>query len=364
MSNWKESARKSLENRNANTPAPTVKSFAASSAGASSSGGWQAAAKQSLDSRGYVAPQDRSKSVRVSSVSSAPDSSDNGRKMSALENVLYYPALTADAAFDSLESTWDFLNAGTAALAEGVTSGFGLAPNWVSEKFKNEKQHWLSKETLGGKHSSKLKETYYRPEWSKNWVEPTVEAAGALLPSIAAGLTTGVASGTAAGVQKSFNAAVNAADIAALAGTNANRAASAAKLGTRLKKAANIAKLGAKSFFEPSSALFGASAAGRGAKEAYAESGKANRSLVYGIGSGFVEMATEKLFGGIAGTDIGESVIKWGAKNKTLNKIFTNSAVKKGLDIVGEGAEEMISTAIDPFLKMSTLSKLNVDFSL
>lgn len=66
MANWKESAKKSLENRASNTSTPTVSAPSTSAAvsktpttGTTNSGSWQAQAKKSLESRNYVAPENR-----------------------------------------------------------------------------------------------------------------------------------------------------------------------------------------------------------------------------------------------------------------------------------------------------------------
>ena len=257
-------------------------------------------------------------------------------KLTTGEKFIYYPAIFSNGALDAMENTWDFLVAGSDLLFEKITGIFG--ENKVSKMFKSDKEYHLNKETYGAKTNREMKEYYQRPEWVKNYVEPTLESAGAMLPTIAAAVATGGGSAAATGA-KGVEAAAK-----------ANKAAmTGRKIETAIKAA--------KDFFNPSSTLFGTSAAGGNAKTAYSESKNADASLAYGAYSGYVEMVTERLFGGIAGTNIGDSIIKWGSKNKTVNKILSNVAVKRGLDTAGEGIEEVISAWADPYLKRATYDK-------
>lgn len=92
-------------------------------------------------------------------------------------------------------------------------------------------------------------------------------------------------------------------------------------------------------------AATGVSAAGSAAEEAYKDGAKYYEGLGYGAVSGAVEAATEKLFGGLTGNitgkgllDFGEEVAEQGIKR-----------VVKGA--VEEGAEEVISHAVNPLTK-------------
>ena len=82
-------------------------------------------------------------------------------------------------------------------------------------------------------------------------------------------------------------------------------------------------------------------AAGSATEDAYRRSGNIGKSLAYGTMSGIGEMATEKIFGGFAGTDIGDSIIDFNIKNKAL---------RKGVNLATEAIEEQIMTGLDPIM--------------
>ena len=65
-------------------------------------------------------------------------------------------------------------------------------------------------------------------------------------------------------------------------------------------------------------------------------------------------MATERLFGGFAGTDIGESLIDFAVKNKAL---------RKTLNFGTEAVEEMIMAGVDPLLQRATGVDKNAEFA-
>lgn len=101
--------------------------------------------------------------------------------------------------------------------------------------------------------------------------------------------------------------------------------------------------------------LFG-SAAGSAMEEAAANGANPYEAMQYGIASGAVEAATEKLFDGMAGLlgrgaadDVVESVIgKLTAKNGSA---ALRNALRLGFGALGEGAEEGISALADPILR-------------
>ena len=95
-----------------------------------------------------------------------------------------------------------------------------------------------------------------------------------------------------------------------------------------------------------STALFAQSAAGQSVSEAVKETGElTNREWAYGTLSGGAEAGIEKLSGGIGGTKLAKGV---GAKlgKTTLGKLAVNAA--------GEGAEEVFSDILDPYLRKIT----------
>lgn len=75
-----------------------------------------------------------------------------------------------------------------------------------------------------------------------------------------------------------------------------------------------------------------------------------DRAFLYGLASGAVEMATEKLVGGVfekfTGTGLADKVI-----NKLSKSVKFGKAVQFGLNVVGEGVEEMVSEAVGKTLE-------------
>lgn len=75
-----------------------------------------------------------------------------------------------------------------------------------------------------------------------------------------------------------------------------------------------------------------------------------DRAFLYGLASGAVEMATEKLVGGVfekfTGTGLADKVI-----NKLSKSVKFGKVVQFGLNIVGEGVEEMVSEAVSKTLE-------------
>jgi len=95
-------------------------------------------------------------------------------------------------------------------------------------------------------------------------------------------------------------------------------------------------------FFANPDTHFGASAAGSATEEAVNKGANPFSATTYGAASGAVEMMTEKLFGGFAGTDIGDALIDFNVKNPYL---------RKTLNLLTEGVEETISAGADPTLQ-------------
>ena len=95
-----------------------------------------------------------------------------------------------------------------------------------------------------------------------------------------------------------------------------------------------------------STAAFGVGAAGQSASEAVKETGRlSGREWLYGAGSGALETGIEMLTGGIGGTKLAQGVTKNLAKT---------TAGKVGMNIIGEGLEEVASDIANPFLKRAT----------
>ena len=104
----------------------------------------------------------------------------------------------------------------------------------------------------------------------------------------------------------------------------------------------------------------GASAAGSSTEEAFNEGASYNEAMAYGVLSGALEMATERLVGGawegVFGKGLADSAIKKVVSGATQNKVL-QKGLKVLLDSAGEGAEEMVSEIVSPYLKRMTYDK-------
>lgn len=117
--------------------------------------------------------------------------------------------------------------------------------------------------------------------------------------------------------------------------------------------------LGAPAAFAQGAGLatIGLSAAGGGVQEAFQEGADYGEALGYGILSGGLEVAIEKLSGGLGKQFIGKGLTDDLIKN-VARKVTTNQAAQKGLRILmeagGEAAEEWTSEFLNPYLKRMT----------
>lgn len=109
------------------------------------------------------------------------------------------------------------------------------------------------------------------------------------------------------------------------------------------------------------------SAAGNSAGEALNEGATLNQATAYGALSGAIEGATEKLFSfgkpfkSLVGKGLGDEAVENLARRATFNFIksasgreLANGLVRTGLAATTEGAEEMISSLVNPWLKNLT----------
>lgn len=202
------------------------------------------------------------------------------------------------------EGITDFLGTAFYKGIEGLTSGFGLAPNAVSEWAGNAAESFLDN-SVTDRYNESIRLRYNPTEGEEAWGGLTQGTADVL---------TSLATGKAA----------------------ANAAAGGAQLlddAAKAAREANIVKGG-----------FGLSASGRGAKEAYDEGATTGEALTYGAASGMAEVLIESLAGGIPG--MGE-----GKLSQVVKKVVDNPAVNGLLDVMGEGGEEALSAVISPFLK-------------
>lgn len=97
---------------------------------------------------------------------------------------------------------------------------------------------------------------------------------------------------------------------------------------------------------------FMAGAGGRGVQEAYQEGASYDEGLAYGILSGALEGAIERLTGGVGTKVFGKGLI-----NKVVGKAAKSGLIKLAMNAAGEGFEEVLSEVLNPYLKRLTYDK-------
>lgn len=100
----------------------------------------------------------------------------------------------------------------------------------------------------------------------------------------------------------------------------------------------------------------GISTFGSGVEEAYNNGATRGEATAYGLMNSAIETATEKMFAGIGGI-LGKGALDDAIKNKITNKIsntLLKNATSFGLDMVGEGTEEVISDILQPIAQKLT----------
>lgn len=99
-----------------------------------------------------------------------------------------------------------------------------------------------------------------------------------------------------------------------------------------------------------STTAFTSSAIGNSTAEALYEGADLDEAQTYGVLSGALETGVEFLSGGIGG--VGEGLL-----DKAIPQISKNKAVKYIVGALGEGAEEMVSEVVTPYIKRYTYDK-------
>lgn len=223
-------------------------------------------------------------------------------------------------AIGGVEKAGDYILAGASKLLS--------IPAWGNaEKTLNEYTDYrLGRSTLGDQWAESAEERYRVPDWYRNIFGTTLQSMGELAPALVAEYFT-------AGVSPLLDY-----QLASKAAMTATTATKGAKVVGQLKNAVKT-----------SDYIFGLSAAGSAAKEGYKISGDSGQALMYGALNGLGEVATEKLFGGFAGTNVGDSVFDW-------KKLVNNKYVRKTLDLGSEAVEEMIMTGADYFFQKATVN--------
>lgn len=239
---------------------------------------------------------------------------------------------------DVAKNTLDgMLKAGEGLLDFGA-GAVGMFAGWFgNEDLKQRASDWTARDLVGEMWESgrqkgldvDFEDSYINEmsETGQNIVRGVAQGVGQMLPMVAVTALTAGAGGAAAAAGKI--------------------SATAAK---GLAKAGQVANL----------VGLGASAAGTSTEQALntdivdAEGNVTrptlDRAFLYGLASGAVEMATEKLVGGVfekfTGTGLADKVI-----NKLSKSVKFGKVVQFGLNIVGEGVEEMVSEAVGKTLE-------------
>ena len=199
----------------------------------------------------------------------------------------------------------------------------------------------LNSATLGDMWSESAESRYRVPDWYREYGGTTAQGVGSLaVPMLVEYATMGLAP----------TEGYTATQLAKMASTasNVSKASLATKLATKLAKP------------KTSEIIFGLGATSSATKEAYQQSGNLGKAYSYGILNGLGEMATERLFGGFAGTNIGPDelidVQKLVSKIPKIGKLASTKVGAKVLDIAFEGVEEGIMALADPAMQKMTFN--------
>ena len=217
----------------------------------------------------------------------------------------------------AVEDTLRFVSGYGNKLLSGITSLGGLADNPVSDFLAK-----TAEDTLANSLTDRWKQDIqdrYQPDKTAQFIGSLGEAAGAMLPTIAAGLATGgMSAGTAIG---------KGAAMTAQAAQAAGKVASGAGLAAMLPSVMDSST-----------------------RQAINEGADIDKALTYGALSGALEVGTESLFAGIPG-------MKSGTVSDIIKRITQNPVAERALDIAGEGAEEVISGVVSPILQRLTYNE-------
>ena len=206
-------------------------------------------------------------------------------------------------------------------LLSGITSLGGLADNPVSDFLAQ-----TAENTLSGSYVDRWRQNIderYQPTEFQQKLGGLSEAAGAMLPSIAASIATGGLSNAAA------------------IGKGASMTVAGARAAQDISRGIGLATMFPQ-------------VAGSSTRQAIQEGANVDSALAYGALSGGLETATESLFAGIPGIAGGR--VSQAVQN-IIAKATKSPAVSKVADILGEGVEEVISGYVTPYLQRLTYNE-------
>lgn len=224
---------------------------------------------------------------------------------------------TLAGAAGAVEDTFRFVSGYGNKLLSGVTSLGGLADNPVSDFLSQ-----TAENTLSGSYVDRWRQSIderYQPTAFQQKLGGLNEAAGAMLPSIAASFATGGLSNAAA------------------IGKGASMTAAGAKAAQDLSRGVGLASMFPQ-------------VAGASTRQAMNEGADVDRALAYGALSGALEAGTESLFAGIPG-------LKSGVVSDLIQKASRSPVVNRAADMLGEGVEEVISGYVSPYLQRMTYNE-------
>ena len=232
----------------------------------------------------------------------------------------YFVEKFAGGFVDAVEDTGDFILGLPLAGINKMAGTFGENPisRWAENAYND-----LHNSDFVDTWGSAEKRWSDAPNWAYEWGW-LPETVGRLAPTMAELYFTGGASGAGG---------LNLADDAISLGSKANT----------LNKLLNSGQV-----------MFAGSAAGSGAEVAIDKGADPFTSSVYGGYSAAVEILSEKMFGGLAGTRMGKSFVNFTTKSPALNK---------ALDILGEIPEEWVATGADPALQRLTGVDKNAEWA-
>ena len=237
------------------------------------------------------------------------------------KSLAYGTEKTLAGAAGAVEDALRFASGYGNKLLSGITSLGGLADNPLSDSLAQ-----TAENTLSGSYVDRWRQSIderYQPTEFQQKLGELNEAAGAMLPSIAASIATGGLSNAAA------------------IGKGASMTAAGARAAQDISRGIGLATMFPQ-------------VAGSSTRQAIQEGANVDSALAYGALSGGLETATESLFAGIPG-------IAGGRVSQALQNIIAKAtkspAVSKVADILGEGVEEVISGYVTPYLQRLTYNE-------
>ena len=231
----------------------------------------------------------------------------------------------------------------------------------LSDEMYDNAEYRLQADTLGDMWNASIESRYRVPDWYRENVGQSFMSAGSMtVPVVVELATKGLAP----------TEAYTSAQLAKMAST-----ASATKSTGFAQATKNLANKLITPSMSTHEALFGLGATASATKEAYKETGNVGKSLTYGVLNGLGEVATERLFGGYAGTGYGSgssTITSGGRIMKVLpdvvEPLFNHGSVKyiskfastkfgsKVLNLAFEGVEEGIMAWADPVFRKATIN--------